>query len=256
MITAFAHFNYADADVTEITASSTAGTMSASYLRSPHVAEKWRATSGSASLTFDLGGLFEVDTVALMGVTLTQAGTTQVRLSTSAPTDGDLYDSGSVVGQVDPRYGYLVRLLSFPVHARYVRVDLTDSSVAAVEVGRPFIGRRTELSETFAPGVEFGYVDLSKTSRSRGGQSYIDRNVGYRTINMTFECLSSDDQLGIIEELDRVVGQRQDLLFIADTASDNMGRDCLWGLRDDMQATVQPYSIGWLRKSFRLVERL
>jgi hypothetical protein len=256
MICAFAYKNYAD--TATITASSVAGNMSARRLQDPHVAEKWRGRSGGESLIFDLGGAFLVDTVALMGVTLTKAGQTQVRLSSGDPTGatGDRHNSGGVIGAVDPAYDYLVHLLPAPVNARYVRIDLSDSSVAAVEAGRAFIGPRTELSVPFSTGASFGYADLSQTSRSRGGQAYIDRNVGYRTLEATFDWLTTGERRGIIEELDRIVGQRQDLLFIANTKSDNLGRDSLWCLRDDMQPTVQPYSFEPFRKAFRLSERL
>jgi hypothetical protein len=256
MTCAFAYLNYAD--TATVTATSVAGNMSARRVQDPHVAEKWRGVSGGEALTFDLGGVFEIDTIALMGVTLTTSGQTQVRLSVAdaTATTGDAYNGLSGTGRVDPAYGYLVELLPDPVSARYVRIDLSDTSIAAIEAGRAYIGPRTELSAGFAPGVSFGYVDLSQTSRSRGGQSYIDQNVGYRTFDLTFEWITTAEHRGIINELDRIVGQRQDLLFISDTESDNMGRDCLWGMRDDMQPTVQPYDANIYRKSLKLSERL
>jgi len=256
MICAFAYRNLAD--TADITASSVAGNMFASRVQDVHVAEKWRATSGSAYLTFDLGGVFYLDTIALMGLNLTETGQTQVRLSATDATAvaGQIYNSGVVTGRVDPRYGYFVDCLPGLVQARYGRIDLTDTAVAAVEAGRLFVGQRTELDVAYTTGASDGYVDLSKSSRARGGQLYIDRNTTYRTVDVTFEFITQSERRGIVEELDRVVGQRQDLLFIKDVNSDNMGRDSLWCMRDDMQLTVQPYTVDIFRKSFRLSERL
>jgi len=253
---AFAYRNLAD--TATVTASSVAGNMFPTRVQDVHVAEKWRATSGSAYLTFDLGGVFYVDTVALFGLNLTLTGQAQVRLSATdaIAVAGLVYNSGSVAGRVDQRYGYLVDCLPSLVQARYIRIDMSDTAVAAVEAGRAFIGARTELEVGYSAGASDGYVDLSKISRSRGGQSYVDRNVTYRTIDVTFELLNGSERRGIIDEIDRVVGQRQDLLFLKDVNSDNMGRDSLWCLRDDIQPTVQPYTVDIYRKSFRLSERL
>jgi hypothetical protein len=254
---AIAHTNLAD--LGSVTASSSVALMPPSRLLDPHVARKWRSASATGqNLTFDLGSLKLFDTVAIVGTNLTAGGTTQLRVSgTDATALGSLlYDSGAATGRVDPSYGYLIFLMPSSVSGRYVRVDLSDAALSYVEAGRAFIGRRTQLSSNFTPGWTRGWVDRSRRTESRGGQIYVDRNTTYRTLELSFEMLTLTERDGILEDIDRLSGERDDILMLTNPASTNLGRDSVWGLIDGNQPVVQPYVVDRFNKSYRIRERL
>jgi len=257
MPAAFAYINYADAGV--ITASSSALLMQPAKLQHPIIARKWRGLlGGSEYLTIDLGASYPVDTVALFGLNLSLEGTTRVRASLTDATAqiGELYDSGNQVGKVDPYYTSLIHLLPSAVTARYVRIDLADSHVGCIEAGRLFVGKRVQPEVNFSAGWSKGWTDRSRITEGFGGQEYVDKDVSYRSVEITFEFLSDAERYGFVEEMDLLNGQSTDVLFIEDTGSSNLGRDSIWGLMRDNQAVVQPYSVGLFRKSYRIRERL
>lgn len=256
MACALAYRNWADTAL--VTASSIAGGLGPGRVQTAHVAEKWRGQSGTETLYVDLGAIFPLDTIALFGCNLTRYGSSRVR---AAKTDvigsgGATYDTGWVIGAADPAYSAFMSLIPGQISARFLRLDFTDESVAALEAGKLFIGPRFEIVSGLSPGFEYGYADLSKRTYSRGGQSYTDRNVSYRTVDLTFEFLTFDDRWGVIDQIDRIIGQRDDVLFISDTNSADLARDSLWAQVDGQQPVVQPYAIDIFRKSLKLRERL
>lgn len=246
------------ADASLITASSAAGSMSPAHLKDPHVARKWRGGGNLAEwLIVDLGSLQPVDTFALIGLNLTAAGTVRVRVSATDATGlaADAYDSTVLVGAVDPAYGYFVHLAVQPVSGRYVRIDLADT-LSYIQAGRLAIGKRSIFETNFSVGWSRSYTDLSRRTPSRGGQTYINRGPKYRSADVSFDWLTEDERNGFVEEIDRECGMSDDVLFVSDQTSDNLGRDSVWGLLDDLQGIVQPYSIDVFRKAYRISERL
>jgi hypothetical protein len=253
---AFVYRNLADAGL--VAASSSAGMMGAAKLQDPHIAKKWRGSSNSAEfVTVDLGSSQRIDTVALIGLNLTRSAVCRVRASNTdvAGTSGDAYDSSAIAGAIDPSYGYFVHLFLNPVLARYVRVDLADS-VPYIEAGRAVVGLRSMFETNFTAGWGRGRTDLSRRTQSRGGQTYISRAAQFRTIEVSFDWVTREERDGFVEDMDLVAGQHDDVLFVTNQASDNLGRDTIWGLFDDMQGIIQPYAIDIFRKSYRISERL
>lgn len=248
--------NLADAAV--VTASSSAGLMPPKRLLDPHIARTWRGGGNSSEwLLADLGSAVAIDTVALVGLNLTAAGSTRVRISSadSSGLAGDVYDSKMMTGKVDPAYGYFVQLLIQPVFGRYVRIDLSDT-IPYIEAGRIIVGKRAIFETNFSVGWSRGYTDLSRRTTSRGGQIYINRGAQFRTVEVSFDWLNGQERHGFVEEIDRECGMHTDVLFIADQTSDNLGRDSIWGLLDDLEGVVQPYSLDIFRKQYRIGERL
>jgi hypothetical protein len=240
-----------------VAASSQENLLLVTRLLDVHVARKWRGSGGTSEyLTLDLGAAYSIDTVALMGVNLTAVGSTRVRasLSDATATGTLLYDSGSVAGNVDPSYGYFIELLPAAVTVRYIRIDLTDATLTYIEAGRVFAGLRHQVEISFAPGFSRAWVDQSTKTRSRGGQTYIDRNVSYRTMDLMFEGVTEDDRWGLFEEVDRLNGERDDVLLITNPDSDNLGRDSIWGLLT--QTPVTQITTEFYSKTLQITERL
>jgi hypothetical protein len=255
---AVAFENLADGDAVVLTATSQVLFKPVSELLTLHVGRKWQGSGGNSdSVIVDLGSAQSFDTVALIGTNLMTTGTTRVRVSNTDPTGatGELYDSGALVGEVDEAYGYLVTLLPAPVSGRYIRIDLTQTGVDAIEAGRLFVG----LRESFEVNADFGWsyqwVDPSRVTKSIAGQSYVDSRQSYRVFEMSFSFMVEADRRGFVADIDRVSGRKSDLLWIVDPDDANLGYVTVWGLMSDLAAITQPLFDRW-SKSYRIEERL
>lgn len=248
--------NLSDAGV--ITASGAVAGQPAALLQDPHVGRRWRSLPGtSAALIIDLGAMQALDTIALIGCNLTLAGTARVRVSTNdaSAQSGNAWDSGPLTGLCDPAYGYLIHLLPAPVSGRYVRIDLTDAALPDIEAGRLVVGARQQFAFNFAYGWQWGRVDRSRKTESRGGQVFISRDNSYRTAQLTFENVNEDQRYGFVEDMDRLNAEHDDVLFLTDPDSSNLGRDTIWGLVDGLEPVTQPY-FDIYSKPYKLRERL
>lgn len=249
------------ADRGAVTASSFAIATPPPVLQSPHVARRWRGVAGAAEyLTIDLFAVKPVDCVALFGLNLSAAGLTRIRLSAgdSSALDGAAYDSdpaGPVAGRVNPRWPALIHLLPAPVMARYVRIDLQEPGAAFIEAGRIFVGATTQFETNFAYGWSRGYVDRSRTTESRGGQTYVDRDNSYRVLELQFGFVEAAERWGVIEDVDQFNGKHTDVLLITDPTSSELGRDSVWGLMEDVTPVSQP-NLDLYSKTYRIKERL
>lgn len=251
------------ADAGSISASGTASLTPPSLLQNHHVARKVRfAGVTSQYVVVDLGAVQSIDTFAMFGVNLSPTGTCRIRASAfdTSGLVGELYDSGTLTGRVDPAYGALVALAQAPVSARYVRIDLSDATLTSLEAGRLVVGLRHTFTYNYSYGAQRGRVDRSRKTESRGGQTYIDADNTYRTADISFDALTESERFGVIERLERVNGTKLDVLLILRSDSDNLGRDTIWGLVDEISPVAQPQM--WIgnapgySKTLRIKERL
>lgn len=227
-----------------------------SNLQHPDVVRRWRGTEvGLGSFVCDLGGALQIDTVALMGMTMSAAGTGRVRISAMDSTGetGELFDTGVV--PVSNVYNQLIALSLAPVAGRFVRVDLADAGAAYVEAGRLFIGLRRTFLRNFDYGWQRGFVDLSLVKRTRGGQQQVWRDVVYRTLDLNFSWLEETEKNDFVEDVDRVNGLKDDVLFVIDPESTNLARDSIWGLMATITPVANP-QMEVFSKQYRIEERL
>lgn len=256
------------ADDGTVTASSWAAAAPPSTLQDPHVSRRWKGRAGDTeSITFDLGSAQSFDTVCLLGCqavdaddnqdNMTAAAIRQIRLSASDPTAiaADAYDSGSVSGEISSKYGSMIELLTSPVSARYGRIDLSQAGAQALLAGRLVIGIRSQFTVNFDYGGGFGFGDNSRTKKAAGGQTFVDQELGYRIINLTFSTLDPDDRYDFVQEADRLNGLKDDVLFIVDTESSDIARDTVWGLVTNLSLPTQP-SFAFFSKVYSIEERL
>lgn len=236
-----AYFNLADAGAWS--ASSSIPARQASTLQNVHVGRKWRSVTNADAVTCDLGSAQSFDTVALIGVNLSAAGVTRLRVSNTDASGaaGEVYDSGAAAARVDPNYGRLIFLLPASVLGRYVRVDLSDTSLAYIEAGRGVVAVRFQLSINFMPGASDLLNDPAIKSKSRGGQTYIDPASPdpFRTWEFTFDTLSETERFGFVEQVEISKAARSDVLLCRNPSSANLGRDTIWGLLEPTPIVAQ-----------------
>ncbi len=239
-------------DSASTVASSSQLLMPVSNLVVPHIARKWRGTSGATdSFVSDLKAATSVDTLAVFGITGTQI---RFRISSVDATGaaGDIYDSGTVA--VDQVYLSSIQLIVTPVSGRYVRVDITGTG-SYVEAGRCFIGLRTTFSYNFVKNWSRLWNDRSLKTKTRGGQTQIWADNVYRSIDVTFDFLRQVDRDGFVETIDSINGTKTDILFVTNPASANLSKDSIWGLISGMTPVVQPY-VSAFSKQYTIEERL
>lgn len=239
-----------------------AGTVSASssipsaparrVIADPRTRIRWQSASGSASLVLDHGSSVTWDTAVVPGCI---ASTCRLRASDTDPTAlSDLeYDSG--VEAVDSDFGMPVFALDAPVTARYARFDFSHASLAYVAAGRLVTGLRTAYAYNFDYGWAHGIVDPSERSVTLGGQIYISEREAFRWMEVNFGWVTETQARGVVAQIDRENGLRKDVLFLRDTASDNLARDTVWGLLASLAGTINPF-IDLYSKTYRIEERL
>lgn len=254
---AFAFVNLAD-DAT-ITASSAVTLAPASRLQNQHVANVWRGLNGNTeSLTIDLLASVAWDTIALLGTNLTTDGATRVRASDTDTSGqlGEIYDSGSAVGRIDERFRSLVLLRSSSVASRYVRIDLSEPGSTFIEAGRLFIGMRQQVAINYAWGWGQTWNDRTRKTEGVSGQTFMDVQDGYRSIDLTLDFLSDAERTGFVETMDADLGAHGDFLTITDPASSRLDRDSVWGYQEQSTPVVSPAFFDRFSKSYRIRERL
>jgi hypothetical protein len=248
---AIAYTNLADAAT--LTASSQALTMPAANVQSAHVGRRWRSLSATSEiLTFQWSSDQTIDTLAVFGTTMTAAGTVQFTLKDSL---ANVLDSSSAL-VVDSNFDSNIRLLGAPItNVRFLVITFSDPSASYIEAGRVFAGARSSFGTNFSYGWQYGWTDRSIRSKTRGGQTLIFRDNSFRTLDVSFNFLTSDERNGFVESIDRVNLASTDVLFITDTASANLPRDSIWGLITDQSPVVQPYFDRFAKK-YSIEERL
>lgn len=246
-----AYENLAD-DAVTLTASSSELLLPISNILVPHIARKWRGTSGATdSFLIDLGAITAIDTMAVLGITGQQI---QFRVSAVDITGvaGEIYDSG--VTSVDQNYLSSICIIPASVSGRYIRVDITTTG-DYVEAGRVFVGSRTQFAYNYVKGWQRLWTDRSTKSKTRGGQTQVFADNTFRSIDVTFDFLSQNDRDGFIETIDRVNATKTDILFVTNPDSTNLSRDSIWGLISGMTPVVQQY-VGAFSKQYMIEERL
>jgi hypothetical protein len=235
-----------------ITATSSNLLLPVSNIVNAHIARKWRgSTAGGDSIIIDLGSLISIDTIAAFGVT---GDTITFKASAIDPT-GSLGELAFGSFTVDQNYLSQVMLIGGPISARYIRISVTNGVSGLVEVGRAFVGLKTQFTYNYVKGWQRTWNDRSLRSKTRGGQTQIFSDSVYRTYDVTFDFLTQSDRDGFIETVDRVNAMKTDVLFITNPASANLSRDSVWGLMTTLSPVVQQY-ISTYSKQYSIEERL
>lgn len=260
---AIAYQNLADAGTWTATSAETL--MPVSRLQNEHIGKRWRSTAEPATITVDLTGAasnVSIDTVALLGLTLGSTATIQVLISSSAGgvASGNLNGGGVTYSSADeefkPDYGALILPLAAPVSARYVRFVITDGPASYVEAGRGFVGLREAFTYNFAPGGGIAWTDLSRKTKTPGGQTLIFPDSKFRSAEINLEWVSAAQREGLIESIDHINGQSIDCLLILDTASNNLPRDSIFGLLTQPTPTLYTAIPDIFSRAVRIEERL
>ena len=103
------------------------------------------------------------------------------------------------------------------MQARYLRIDISDpgNSDGYLQAGRLISGPVYEPSINYANGVEFEFIDESRITKSRGGQTFVDEVERFRRMRFELVNIPEAELFGnVFNQIDRLRGVAQDILVI------------------------------------------
>lgn len=233
-------------DIGLVDAGSREPTLPTSNLQSRHVAKPWRSLAGTSTfLRCDFGASYSIAGTAIMAINTTSAATYRVRLSTVDATGvaGNAYDSGTISSYViSPVKKIFVHLFT-AASGRYLRIDITDTSLSYLQAGRWFAGTVWQPGKTQAMDWEWLWDETTRADMSDAGQEWVERGVSRRGITFSLPYIGYAEMLANWESLASIAGQREDVLVVADTG--DVPEASLWG------RVQTPYGISHPAPAFR-----
>lgn len=246
-------------DTASIEAGTNVPNLAPQHLKEPQLGIKWFTTTGSNSdyILSDFGSAKEVRCVAVLGTNFTSAATIRVRGSNTDNTaqDGGIVDTGVVSSVTKTNYGSIYYTLDADYTARYWRVDLADSTVNNLRVGRLFIGPAWTPTKSMLFGWSIAHNDASRRTRSLGGALYVDESFRTRTLDFTLSFLSQTEMYTNPFEMMRANGLAHDILVIPEESGAFIPEMSIWGtLASAFPLIHQTYQV--YRQRYRVEERI
>lgn len=219
-------------DGANLSAGAELSTAKVTNLQNPQISRSWQSGNNSSYILADLITTTPgISIVVLAGTNLTAAATRQIRLSSVDTTGiaGDVHNSGAAAAGIDARYGMLVYFFPSALNGRYLRVDLADTTVTNIKVGRWAALTAWTPAKNFQLGWERYFDDTSLGTSVDDGGTFYDRGVIRRGLIVTLAALSKSEADIQIPNLAYYASVRDDILLCLDSASTNLGRDSIWG---------------------------
>jgi len=234
--------NYVDASASTLTVDSESSTLPKENLQNLQIVRVFRTGAvTSLQIDVDFGSAKIVDLMAIINHNFTISATIRWRLSNASDFSTSLYDSGTVdvwpaledfgsspwgiftwggkplQEQADLYTANVFAILSSAVVARYMRIEISDSTNTDgyLEAGRLIAGPAYQPTINYANGVEFEFVDESRVTKSRGGQTFVDEVEKFRRLRFELVNLPENEIFGnVFNSLDRIKGISKDVLVI------------------------------------------
>lgn len=227
-------------DATSLTADDEVAALPIANVQNPQITKVFRNTQTTAEITVDFGQERVVDFVAVIRHNMTQNGKFRVRLSNAADFSTTERDTGLVdAWPIVEEFGVLpwgvfnwggflsvteavdYTISSFDVFdtvsARYLKINLSDTTNTDgyLQVGRLICGPAYRPSINYAFGVELEFVDESRVTKSRGGQTFVDEVERFRRMRFQLQNLPENEIFSnIFNSIDRRRGIAKDILVI------------------------------------------
>jgi len=231
--------NYVDSGT--LTVDDEVATLPGTFLQDRQIVKVWRNTQLTAQIDVDFGQGRIVDFVALIKNNISTTGTIRWRLSNVSNFATTVYDSGVVDawpiveefgtlpwgvfswgGYLNPTVAAEYTISAFDildntVQARYLRIDISDPDNADgyLQAGRLLAGPAYRPSINYANGVEFEFVDESRVTKSRGGQTFVDEVERFRRIRFDLINLPENEIFqNVFNQIDRLKGIAGDVFIV------------------------------------------
>jgi len=192
-------------------------------------------TPSGCYVVADIGAAQSVDFIGLLGHNASNSGSVVV---TAADALEDLedtpdYDSGSlrlrsnIVAPAFEDVGSLVRnhfMLRLPsaVSYRYWRIEMEDTAIPYLDVGRLYISKAFEPETNMSYGLQEGVIDPSTVARTVSGRVVPNTRPVYRYADFQLSFATEDEMFGAAYDLDTLCGTTKDVFFVQDYANKNL----------------------------------
>ena len=231
--------NYVDSGTA--TVDNAVSTLPITNLQDRQLVKIWRNSQKTAVINVDFGAAKIIDFAALVKHNISQTGTIRGRFSNASDFSTTVYDSGVVKawarveefgtlpwgvfswgGFINPSIAVNYAISSFDIQAsavaaRYMRIDISDNDNTDnyLQAGRLIAGPAYQPSINYSNGVQFEFMDDSRITKSRGGQTFIDEVERYRRIRFELVNIPQAEIFdNVFNNLDRLRGTSQDILVI------------------------------------------
>ncbi len=234
--------NYVDDSTSTLTVDSELAGLPKENLQNIQIVKVWRTGAvTSAQIDLDLGSSKILDLMAIINHNFTITATIRFRVSSVSDFSTTQHDSGVVdVWQPVEAFGAspwgvftwgskptqaqaeaftpnTFEFIPAAVIGRYVRINITDSlsTDGYLQAGRLIVGPVYQPTINYSNGVEFEFIDNSRVTKSRGGQTFVDEVEKFRRISFDLVNIPESEIFGnIFNKMDRVKGISKDVLVI------------------------------------------
>lgn len=254
-------------DGVDLFTSTTAGSLPKTNLQTSPIGQVCRFTTPSAVFIEPQisGG---INLVALLGHNGSVTGKVRVRGATSKDnllTDPDYdsgyvplrsnqatYDGSDVAGALDTNHfiHVLPELKDYP----FWRIDIEDSSLSYLDVGRLYLAHAWQPATNMEYGVTEGFIDPSSVARMVSGRQAALRRPIYRFTEFRLGFCSEQEIFDFAFEFDRKRGATKDVLFIFDHENKPLiQKRTIYGTMSGLAPIIHPH-FRLFEKSYRIEE--
>ena len=224
----------------------------------------------STTLTLDLGSARNVGIVALVAHNLSVTSTVRVLGDDAADFATPIYDSGAVatypdgvipadlleweddnfwLGTISQEaiaglHAPYLNVLPVARSLRYWRIEINDTANpdGYVHLGRLYIGEAWSPEYNRSYGASLGYDDISTVESSLSGEEFFDVRRKRRTHRFDLGCLSKEEALDRVLQMQRLQGTTGEILIVPDrTDTLNMAKVAFLGRLKSLGEVAQPY---------------
>lgn len=227
-------------DAATITGPSGAGDLTIGNLQKRSLVSAYRTTTLSGNINIDLGSAKNINFIALVAHNATASGTVTVKAgSTDAVSD---YTSGSLSLITGADIGNTRNIFSFQIDPaeshRYWRLEYSDAgnTDGYFQAGRLYLSSAFQPDTNVSFGLQQGFIDDSRVSRTRSGEAVPVIRSPYRVFGLDFNFLNEDEAFNQLFRFDHLRGKSKDVLFIKDPAALNhFQRGYVYGLINELE---------------------
>lgn len=254
-------------DTASVSASSTAGSLSVSNLKTNYKTQVWRSVGTSATLTVLFNEAEFISYVGLPFCNLTSDSTMQVRIYSDTSGTNLVYDSGVFSGAPPTSFGS-INFGFVPLGVNYyaylnagtyayhwvdpvavgqrVEITLEDPTNVAgyIESARLVIGAHWSPVINTSYGSEVGFIDNSQQIRTAAGDTRTYNSFKTRTLTLDLEALD-DSEIATIQSIVRSVAKSKPILISVYPQDDDSSKEQayqIFGKQPDVNSfTIQYY---------------
>ena len=179
-------------------------------VQNQRLSKRWRSTAAtSQTVIVDLGSAQAVDTVAILGHSLTTSAVVSIDAHTS-----DSWGAPAYTTTLTALTGPILKYLASAETYQYWRFNISDASAAStyVEAGRLWLGERLTIDPSSLYNFSVTKTRSDTVTYGRDRQKYATEGVGWRRFSMAFPKTGSSALTNVLTMYD-TVGNHESIIF-------------------------------------------